>query len=288
MPHTQRKRNPVTVMAGSSFTRTLQKQPQAPPKQDVKAIPIPLQTASNFLGLDRVTKNNPVTEFHGLFGSKPPAPEKILTIDDVAPVALPKCPHGMRLTKDEYVFELSYHGKPFHKRMNGKKYFLYPKSFECIECHPVCIHGMELTAKERDLRKRFSNRCPECTGEIKSARNLKTFLSKQHLTESWGMSLPEGGFVTSYGVPITKAGKNYVVAGGSKAMEFEDAKAEGHIPESNIGFGPSNVFDSGCTDGIHEDDRAEIEFTESLENPIKEKPERRRTQIESEPETDAE
>jgi hypothetical protein len=285
----QRKRVPVTLMAGSSFTRSLQKPPQIPPEPNKRTVPIPPQTVSNFLGLDRTAKKNPIAEFHKLFGSESLSQEKLLTIDDVAPVAMPKCPHGVRLTKDEYIFELSYKGRPFHKRINGKRYFLYPKSFECIECLPVCIHGMELTAKERDSRKRFSNRCPECTGEIKSARNLKTFLSKQHLTESWGMSLTEGEVVTSYGLRITKAGKNYVVAGGSKVMEFEDAKAEGHILESNIGFGPSSVYDSGCTDGMHEDDRAEIEFIESLENTVIEKSEKiGKTEPEPEPETDAE
>src|SRR5947207_6161645 len=101
----QRKRIPVTLMAGSSFIRSLQKPPQVPPKQSTGVIPIQSQTVSTFLGLDRVAKNNPVTEFHRLFGSEPPPQEKILTIDDVAPVALPFCPHGVRLTKDEYILE---------------------------------------------------------------------------------------------------------------------------------------------------------------------------------------
>jgi len=249
-------------MAGSSFTRSLQRPPQAPPEQ--KVIPISSQTVSDFLALGRVTKTNPVTEFHKLFGSEPPPQEEILTIDDVAPVAMPKCPHGVWLRKVEYIFELSYKGRPYCRRINGKTYFTDPKSFECIKCHPVCIHGMELIPKELESCKRFSGKCPECTGKIRSAKNLEAYLSKQKLTEAWGMSLTEGELVTSYGLRITKAGKNLVRIGGSRAMEHADAVEEVGGFETGIGFGPNNDYDNA--DGTHEDDLADLEFTTTLEN----------------------
>ncbi len=276
---TQRKRIPVTLMAGSSFTRSFQRPPQLPPVQSARVIPITPQTVATFLGLDRVAKNNPVTEFHGLFGSKPPAPEKILTLDDVAPVAMPKCPHGVRLTKDEYIFECSYK-RTFHMLINGKSYFVKPKSFECIKCHPVCIHGMELTIDEVGSGKRFSGKCPECVGKVTSRNNLEAYISKQKLTESWGMSMTEGELVTSYGLRITKAGKNLVRIGGSRAMEYADAVHEVGDPTAGMGKGPDNNSDNA--DGAHEDDLNDFDFIEKLATNTSEK-----SAEDKEPETDA-
>src|ERR1700682_739960 len=94
----QRKRTPVTLMAGSGRTPYLQKPPQVPPR-NIKIQSVTPQAVLEFLAINKVAKTNPVEEFHRLFGSEPPPQEKILTIDDVAPVAMPKCPHSVRLTK---------------------------------------------------------------------------------------------------------------------------------------------------------------------------------------------
>jgi hypothetical protein len=194
----QRKRIPVVAkyLAGSSLgIRGTLKQPQVSPSQP--------------------SFNIPTT----------------LTLDDVAPVALPKCPHGIRLTKDEYIFERSYK-RTFHKRMNGKRipieirgtYFM-PKSFECFDCHPVCIHGMDLNSEERKSRKRFSFNCPACNTDVKDPDQIEEFLKKQKLSVGDGMALTEGEIITSYGLPVTKAGQNHMTGGGSKDMEDRDTKS---------------------------------------------------------------
>jgi hypothetical protein len=152
------------------------------------------------------------------------SPHNLKTLDDVAPVALPKCRHGIRLTADEFRFEAQYKNK-FHKRMDGKSYFI-PKSFECVDCHPVCIHGKELNAAERDSRKRFSFDCPACNSEVKDPEKIEEFLKKQNLGIHYGMALTEGEVVTSYGLRISKAGKNFAQGGNLKEMEEQDIELQ--------------------------------------------------------------
>jgi len=242
MPRIQR--NPVTLMAGSSFTRSLQSTPQNPTRKVAPSLPVPtVQQVSNAVFGKKLSPapRNPVTEFHKLFGEGNPVPQKVLTIDDVAPVAMPLCPHGIRLTKDEYIFETSYKGKPFQKRMFGVSYFLYPKSFECIDCHPVCVHGLSLTPEEIKSRARFSQDCPDCTGKFTNAAYLAVYLAKQKLTEGHGMSLTQGEFVTSYGLRITKAGANFAQAGGSREVDKVDTSGLANST-SQIGHGPTGEY----------------------------------------------
>jgi hypothetical protein len=269
MPRVQRKRNPVNL-TGSSFTRSLPKAPQIPP-----ANPNTVAAALNpvVFSVPFTPATNPTTEFHKLFGEDNPTPQKELTLDDVAPVAMPKCGHGVRITTDEYSFQKLYKRK-FHLRIYGETIFL-PKSFECIQCFPVCIHGLELSPKEIDSGKRFSGKCPACVGKITSAKNLESYLKKQKLTESWGMSLTDGEFVTSYGLRITKSALNLVRVGGSKEVEQTDADyvsvvedgvndevvaVQNKTPE-RLGYGPSDNYDF---DGVKTDDLGDpLMFTPS-------------------------
>jgi len=211
----QRKRIPFVYSAGSPLPpRSLDALPgEMPPTSEQPVQPLPLSVDTKKL----------------LESWRQTASERVLTLDDVAPVALPKCKHGVRLTKDEYIFERSYKNK-YHLRMNGKSvpaelrgsYFM-PKSFECIQCLPVCIHGLELTAKELNSGKRFSHKCIECVGKFTNAAHLATYLAKQKLSMDRGKALTEGEVVTSYGLPMIKAGQYFAQGGGSKEIEDIDA-----------------------------------------------------------------
>jgi hypothetical protein len=75
------------------------------------------------------------------------------------------------------------------------------------------------------------------------------------------MALTEGELVTSYGLTIRKAGKNFVCIGGSKAMEYADAVHEYGDLAAGIGKGPDNF---GNADGAHEDDLKDAEFVEEF------------------------
>ena len=166
---------------------------------------------------------DPRRAFHGLFGDTEVPEEKVRTIDDEFPVGMPFCPHKVRLNKNEYIFETSYKGRPYCRKMNGRIVFASPKSFECIRCHPVCVHGLELTKAEIKTGVRYSAKCPGCTKKITDRRVLEQFFSTQRLALGEGMSLLEGAFQTSYGLWITKPGKRFQVSGGSKKMEQLDA-----------------------------------------------------------------
>jgi hypothetical protein len=166
---------------------------------------------------------NPRLAFHGLFGETEVPEEKVRTIDDVAPVAFPFCPHEVRLTKDEYLFETSYKSRPYCRKMDGRVRFTNPKSFECLRCHPVCKHGRKLNETEIETGVRYSANCPGCVGKITNIAALEQFLKNQRLTHGEGMSLREGQFQTSYGLWISKSGKRYQVSGGSDKMEKLDA-----------------------------------------------------------------
>ena len=182
--------------------------------------------------------------------------EKTLTLDDVAPVAMPLCPHKIRLTKDELVFESLYKRK-FRLRISGKTFFI-PKSFECIHCHPVCIHGLPLTKKELDSGKRFSAECPACIQKVKDPAKLETFLKQQNLSAASGMSLTEGEFTTSYGLRITKAGKNFAQGGGSKEIEETDANYI-EIVDDGEGVVAIRTPSGPSRDGYGPDDAADVD-----------------------------
>ncbi len=94
------------------------------------------------------------------------------------------------------------------------------------------------------------------------------------------MSMIEGELVTSYGLRITKAGKNLVRIGGSRAMEYADAVQEVGDPTAGIGKGPDNNFDNA--DGAHEDDLNDFDFIEKFATNTSEK-----SDEDKEPETDA-
>jgi hypothetical protein len=226
--------------------------PQAPPI--LPLIPINLPRT---LIVTPKRATDPRRDFHKLFGETNVPEEKVLTLDDVAPVKVRQCPHGVRLTRSEYEFEASYRGRPYCRKMNGRIIFMYPKSFECIQCHPVCIHGLELTEEEVKTGKRFSAACPGCTNTVTNPAAIAKFLTKNGAGQYDGMSLIEGRFVTSYGLVITKAGKNFAQGGGSKEMERTDAEnveiqdtiAEGVIAvrtpggRDTSGYGPDTEID---------------------------------------------
>jgi hypothetical protein len=242
-PRRSRKRTPV-LLTGSSISRGTIPAPQQKPANSGKFDgPV---TELQAVKIDKSFTDHRA-KFHELFNTPAPPPEKELTIDDVAPVALPKCPHGRRLTKGEWIFECAYKRK-FHTPKSP------PKSFECILCHPVCIHGLELTQKEITTSKRFSGTCPVCADKIVSPKRLEEFLSKQKLSLGYGMSFIEDELVTSYGLAITKAGKMYSRIGGTVEMERQDAKNE--------------VFDPGTPGHGSDTYEDEQDYVNDLNEPI--------------------
>ena len=219
----QRPRRVPIQMAGSTFIRGYRKAPQELP------------------AVAEVVTISPETRQIDIRASLD-AREKSFKIERLATSLLypdtPWCLHGKKLTKAEWAFECAYKRK-YHTPKEP------PISFECIKCFPVCVHGLSLSETEIDSGKRFSTRCPKCSGKIGSASNLEDYLKAQKLTEAWGWSPIESEFTTSYGLRITKSGKRLCHLGGSKEIEQTDASNVETIDDGNgvvavhVGSGPS-------------------------------------------------
>ncbi len=215
MPRAQRKKNPVSFLAGGSLPRAIQKDPQVPPKESnaVEAI------KSRMLAF---------------------------RVDTILHPTVPKwnCDHGIRIAEDEIRFQSQWKRK-YHTPKEP------PISFECIRCYPICVHGLGLTPKEINSGKRFSGTCPKCVGKFTNVASLAAYLEKQQLSINQGMSLNEGEHRTSYGYLIPKSGNNFVQAGGSKETEQIDAAQFSSGPVGSSGHGSDDDYDF---DGVKTDD----------------------------------
>lgn len=234
MPRPQRKKSPVSWMAGSSFTRSIQKPPQAPPEDSRPQTPESL-VANRMLS-------------YRLESARPSLP-------------IWNCVHEIRITPDELRFEALWKRR-FHTPKEP------PISFECIRCYPVCIHGLLLTKNEINSGTRFSAKCPVCVNKITDPAKLEEYLKKQKLTENWGMSLTEGELITSYGLRITKSGANLMFMGGGKEVEGIDADSFSLGPVKPTGAGPEGTEDESITvDALGDPLGSELsEFIKSAES----------------------
>jgi hypothetical protein len=259
----RRKKIPFKYLAGScSGPRNIGE--IAEPQQSSAPTNITPSSIGLTFPVSRLAPTNPVSDFHELFGDKSTPEEKVLTIDDVCPVALPFCPHGIRLTKDECIFEAAYKGRPYCRRINGKSFFTDPKSFECFDCNPCCIHGTSLSpVRDKECfenHQRFSKKCPECDPTITDPALIHAHLYRQRLGTNADKGLIEGYLKTSFGQIITKGGKWFSQGGGSKEIEEKDAVVQGEIP-TNIRHGSA---DSDTSDDLNDwpvDDLGEPAWT---------------------------
>lgn len=221
LKNTSRRRLPFVFLAGSPLgPRVVDGMPNevlhAAPQNPMLRVPVQIDQKALLDSWRQETSTNERLTAASVLGLDLES-EKVLTLDDVVPVARLKCPHGIWLTMDEMRLRATYKRK-YHTFKSR------PKSFECIDCHPVCIHGISLTAAEKISGKRFSMNCFECNTTIQDPAKIEIYLAKQKLSPHHGMALHEGEVVTSYGLRITKSGQNYVQGGGSKDIEQTDAQ----------------------------------------------------------------
>jgi len=234
MPRKQQKKNPVSFLAGGhGFIRTIQKAPQVPPRESEINVATPEDRAKAI-------------------------ESRMLSyrVDTILHPTLPKwnCVHGKPITEDEIRFQALWKRK-FHTPKEP------PISFECIQCYPICIHGLKLTPKEVNSGNRFSKTCPKCAGKFTNAASLAAYLEKQQLSENYGLSLSEGVLVTSFGYRVLKSGENFVQGGGSKETEQIDAAQFSTGPVGGSGHGPDDHYDF---DGEKVDDLGDpVSFTPS-------------------------
>src|ERR1041384_7733820 len=158
MRHAQRKKNPVSFLAGGpGIPRATQKAPQVPPKES---------------GLELATPEGRATALENRMLSY-----RIQTLRPDPPKW--KCPHGTRITENEIRFQNHWKRK-YHTPKEP------PISFECIRCYSVCVHGLKLTSKEINSGKRFSKTCPKCAGTFATAVSIEAYLANQQLSKDYG------------------------------------------------------------------------------------------------------
>jgi hypothetical protein len=197
-------------------------------------------------------------EFYKAFGEPLPQYKEPPTLDEVSSIARPSCLHGVKLTLPEWTFESSYKRR-YHTL--GSPW----KSFECVRCHPVCVHGRALTSKEAQTQIRYSATCFGCNQTITDRALIQSYLKLVDLSTSRGKSLREGEFITSYGLPIVKGGDNFIQGGGSKQVEdvfanrYETIDCGDEVATqmkpggpTTQGFGPDSAedFDGVTTDSL--------------------------------------
>jgi hypothetical protein len=192
----------------------------------------------------------------------------------IAPVApiielLPSCPHGKQLTSKEYQSQVPDGQIPLVQLDNGSIIQRSLHSWDCLWCHPYCIHGQELTDEDITLGVKQCSKCKVCFPPLfsTSIAAWDESLSKAGFSKYRGMSMVEEvRTLTDGSVKISGYSKNLCTGGGSKSMEDADTKAE-FGGESGIGHGSGTDHDeSNWVDDLNEPVSSKSDFIAKCES----------------------
>ena len=189
---------------------------------------------------------------------RPQVPPKAEKPKPEPKIELPRCPHGLLLTREEFEFQSQ------HPLVDEAGQPIPLTSSICTQCFPYCKHAeKELTPQEIASGKRYSATCLECNPGV--SRNPKVYASwlKEHgLSVGRGMSIAKLVINNPDGTAhIIGSGANLCTGGGSNDMERTDASS---IGRSDVPAQGSNWQQSSSDTYCDEQVRVEPEIDEQV------------------------
>jgi len=194
-------------------------------------IPITPQTVSTFLGLDRVAKPTPLRHSTNYSGANRPRLKKYSRLMTLPPVAMPKCPHGVRLTKAEYIFAVFVQRTPvLYADQMGNLTSPIRSRLSAFQCNRPVFIGCPLSnkkdAKSLEQKERVSQNCPECNPQVTNPHLLNAMLQRKGLSVNASRALLKNVSLRVSAKSFAKPTDTFLSAADSHQIEALDTKEQ--------------------------------------------------------------